>query len=149
MKEEKLITRLKDYIDSKGISLNSFDSSIGTSNGYIGRMIKNNGAIGSDVLEKIFSVYADLNPIWLLTGKGRKEISTNTNISEPEIQYEKSKSEDVSTLSIIDRNSRCIEKMVETADRNSISLQELVKSNQKLIDIITQKGGSEESGTGD
>lgn len=70
MGDKKAIQRLKEFIDYKSISLNSFDVSIGASNGYIGRMIKNNASIGSDVIEKISCVFPELNLIWLITGEG-------------------------------------------------------------------------------
>ncbi len=67
---EKIIDRLNYYIENKGISLNSFDKSMGLSNGYIGKQIKNKASIGGDVLEKISCAYVDLNIEWLITGKG-------------------------------------------------------------------------------
>lgn len=66
----KLIDRLKEFIDYKGISLNSFDEKIFAGNGYIGKQIKRSASIGSDVLEKIFLAFPELNPTWLLTGSG-------------------------------------------------------------------------------
>lgn len=66
----KTIQRLKKYIDYKGISLNAFDSKIDSSNGYIGKQIKNNASIGSDIIEKIICTYDDLNPLWLINGEG-------------------------------------------------------------------------------
>jgi len=67
----KTIERLKQFIDYKNISLNAFDNSIGASTGYIGKQIKNKASIGTDIVEKILKIYPDLNPEWLLTGRGR------------------------------------------------------------------------------
>ena len=66
----KIIHRLKQYIELKSISLNAFDKSIKASNGYIGKIIKNDGSLGGDVIERISSVYTDLNLIWLINGTG-------------------------------------------------------------------------------
>lgn len=66
----KIIDRLYEYIEHKGISLNAFDKSIEASNGYIGRQIKNKASVGGDVIEKISCVYTDLNLDWLITGQG-------------------------------------------------------------------------------
>ena len=66
----KTIHRIKEYLEKKGISMNAFDATIGAANGYIGRTIKNNGSVGSDMLEKIFCAYPDLDINWLLTGDG-------------------------------------------------------------------------------
>ena len=65
-----VLKRLKEYIDIKGLSIAAFERSIGMSNASFGKSLKNNGAIGSDKLENILSVYPDINPDWLLTGRG-------------------------------------------------------------------------------
>lgn len=64
----KTIERIKEFIDYKQLSLTQFDKMIGAGTGYIGKQIKKGGSIGSDVLEKIFSVFEDLNPTWTTTG---------------------------------------------------------------------------------
>jgi repressor LexA len=66
----KVIDRLKQYIEFKGLILNAFDKTIGTSNGYIGKQIKNGASIGTDIIEKIICIYSDLNLEWLITGDG-------------------------------------------------------------------------------
>jgi len=65
-----ILERIKEYIDSKGISIAAFEKSIGMGNASFGKSLKNNGAIGTDKLENILRVYGDINPIWLLTGNG-------------------------------------------------------------------------------
>lgn len=71
----KLINRLESYIKHKNLSFNAFDKSIGAANGYIGKQIKGNGSIGSDIIEKIASIYTDLNLSWLISGTGQMLIS--------------------------------------------------------------------------
>lgn len=66
----KIVSRLKEYIDLKGLSIAAFEKSIGMSNASFGRSLKNNGAIGTDKLENILNIYRDINLIWLLTGEG-------------------------------------------------------------------------------
>ena len=65
-----VLERIKEYIDYKGITIAAFERSIGMSNASFGKSLKNKGAIGSDKIENILSVYDDLSPEWLLTGKG-------------------------------------------------------------------------------
>lgn len=62
--------RLGQYIDAKGISYYAFENSIEASRGAISKAVKEGKSIGSNVLEKILSIYTDLNPAWLLTGEG-------------------------------------------------------------------------------
>ncbi|WP_340063629.1 helix-turn-helix transcriptional regulator [Ascidiimonas aurantiaca] len=66
----KIVDRIKLFIEFKNISLRNFDESIGMSKGYMSRQIKSNASIGGDVLEKIIDAYPELNPVWLLKGKG-------------------------------------------------------------------------------
>jgi phage repressor protein C with HTH and peptisase S24 domain len=65
-----ILQRIKDYIDSKGITIAAFEKSVGMSNASFGKSLKNDGAIGTDKLEKILITYSDINPSWLLTGEG-------------------------------------------------------------------------------
>jgi len=65
-----LLERLKEYIDCKGITVAAFERSVGMSNASFGKSLKKKGAIGSDKIENILSVYSDLSSEWLLTGKG-------------------------------------------------------------------------------
>lgn len=65
-----ILERLKEFMDHKGITIAAFERSIGMSNASFGKSLKNGKAIGTDKLENILSVYKDINPDWLLTGKG-------------------------------------------------------------------------------
>lgn len=62
--------RVGEYIEAKGISYYAFENSLGASRGSISKAVKDGKSIGSNVLEKILATYPDLNPEWLLTGKG-------------------------------------------------------------------------------
>ncbi len=62
--------RIKQFIDYKGFNMNNFSKSIGASNSYFNKVIKNRGSIGSDKLTKIFDAYPELNPAWLFSGEG-------------------------------------------------------------------------------
>ena len=65
-----ILDRIKQVIDSKGIAVSAFEKSIGMSNASFGKSLKSGGAIGTDKLENILSVYPELSPIWLVTGEG-------------------------------------------------------------------------------
>ena len=66
----KTIHRIMLLIKHLDISARQFDISIGTANGYILRMQKNNASVGSDVIERIVKLYPQINLVWLITGKG-------------------------------------------------------------------------------
>lgn len=76
-----MLSRIKEYIDCKGISVSAFEKSIGMSNASFGKSLKNKGAIGSDKLENILKIYPDINAEWLLTGRGEMLKDTESNSS--------------------------------------------------------------------
>lgn len=65
-----VLERIKQYIDFKGITIAAFEKSIGMSNASFGKCLKRGGAIGTDKLENILTIYPDISPDWLLTGMG-------------------------------------------------------------------------------
>jgi phage repressor protein C with HTH and peptisase S24 domain len=75
--------RIGEYIEAKGISYYAFENSLGASRGSISKAVKDGKSIGSQMLEKILTVYEDLNPSWLLTGQGEMLV---TNMGAGSIQ---------------------------------------------------------------
>ena len=67
----KTVDRINQFIEAKGISLNAFDKSIGRPAGYIGKQIRSNASIGSDIVETILRKYEELSPQWLISGEGQ------------------------------------------------------------------------------
>lgn len=65
-----LSDRIRQFIDYKDISINKFSTSVGASNSYFNKILKDNNSIGSDRIEKILRTYPEINPEWLLTGEG-------------------------------------------------------------------------------
>lgn len=73
----KAIERLLQYVDCKGFNKRSFEIDNGLSNGYLGKQLLRNADLGEGVLNKILENCPELNPEWLLTGKGEMIISDN------------------------------------------------------------------------
>lgn len=59
--------RIKRYIESKKISVSSFERAAGLSNGYLNQL---RNCPSATRLERIASAFPDLNKDWLLTGEG-------------------------------------------------------------------------------
>lgn len=82
------IERLVEFMDYKGLNDNKITSIAGLSVGLIGRAKKNKSGLHTDTIEKILFSFPELNPTWLLTGKGdmlnnrseapKKDINTAT-----------------------------------------------------------------------
>lgn len=102
-----VLERIKEYIDFKKITISAFEKSIGMSNASFGKSLKNGGAIGTDKLENILIVYADINPIWLLTGEGsmlRSDGATDThNIPITDTSSDSNMHSDAVTLRLMDK----------------------------------------------
>lgn len=77
----KAIGRLCEYITYSGITFNKLATELGLSNSYFSKMVKNNGSIGSDVIENILRIHPELNADWLITGRGSmlRHEPTSTN----------------------------------------------------------------------
>ena len=58
--------RMKEYIESKGVTKYKFSQITGLSNSFL----NNSSNMGTDKAEIILSHYPDLSPEWLLTGRG-------------------------------------------------------------------------------
>lgn len=67
---ENTVTRIKQFIDFKQLSVRKFEEATGFSNGAFASQFKNNKTIGVDKVENILHVFPEIDPQWLLTGKG-------------------------------------------------------------------------------
>lgn len=65
-----MLNRLKQYIETKGMTIAFVEKTLGMSNGALSKPIKNHTAIGSDKLENILAFCPDLSLTWLFTGRG-------------------------------------------------------------------------------
>lgn len=71
------IERLQYYMEQNNINDNKITVDAGLSVGLIGKAKKSGKAMNSVNIEKILLAYPDLNPEWLLTGKGEM-LKTNS-----------------------------------------------------------------------
>lgn len=82
--EKNTLVRIKEFIDFIDVSVAFFEKSVGMSNGSFASQLKNNKTIGVDKIENILRVYPQINPEWLLTGKG--EMIKNKKTIEKDIR---------------------------------------------------------------
>ncbi|MFB9078041.1 hypothetical protein ACFFLS_05145 [Flavobacterium procerum] len=94
--------RLAEFMSLMEINNNMLTVAAGLSVGQIGKAIANNSGINSTSIEKILFAYPNINPEWLLTGKGEMlktatvvkiEDDNSTSVQEPDykILYEEAK----------------------------------------------------------
>ena len=75
---ENIFSRIRKFIDYKNISNNEFGRKIGHSSAQVTQMLTHEKNFGIDKLLKIISNYPDINPNWLLTGKGNMLLTHTT-----------------------------------------------------------------------
>lgn len=76
------IDRIQYFMQQRGINNNQMTVAAGLSVGLIGRAIKSKSSLTSDSIEKILHAYPELNPNWLLTGRGEMIININEEESQ-------------------------------------------------------------------
>lgn len=87
--------RVIKYLNAKRISKYRFYKDTGFSNGFLDKY----GAIASDNCEKICQIYSDLNPEWLLTGRGDMQRTDRVMLTESQLKH---KTKDVIIQMFID-----------------------------------------------
>lgn len=101
----QILSRLKEYIEYRGITVAAFEKSIGMSNASFSKQLKNKRAIGTDKLENILNVYSDISPEWLLTGNGNMLKAKTADAISP------------STVISVDKSQSSTEDILETRPR--------------------------------
>ena len=81
--ESTVKQRLIRFVKYKGLSQKRFEEAVGLSNGYINNISK---GIGAEKLQRILSVFPDLNQVWLLTGEGEMLNTDVTPVRKSELE---------------------------------------------------------------
>lgn len=118
--------RIIYFIEEQGIKPKDFLEITGLSKGFIDRSHQNSGA--SDIhLSKILEAYPNLNPEWLMTGKGdmiRPTINQPTLLArEPIAEYETSLKEKVALM----------EKEIQLLEENKALQQRIIAQLEKEL----------------
>jgi phage repressor protein C with HTH and peptisase S24 domain len=81
--------RISQYIENKGVAVYLVEDKLGLGRGTLSKSIKGDRSIGSTILENFLENFPDINPIWLLTGKGEMLMPANeeSDIYYPDNKY--------------------------------------------------------------
>lgn len=140
-----ILNRIKQYIDSKGITIAAFERSIGMSNASFGKSLKKGGTIGSDKLEKILQVYSDLSPVWLLTGEGSM-LKGEGEATDTELKPGKSESVSMEVMNKIAAQAEEIGRLKERnsqLERENMNLQAIANTPKNAMRIIKDTQSAE------
>lgn len=138
--------RILQFVEYKNVSKREFYAKTGISRGTL----DNNSGITEDILSKIFAIFPEISPNWLLTGEGSmligEKIHQNTdNISaaDPEpAQYKNSTSGEMITrhdadLEALRSKIEMLERIIDSKDETIRALQERIDSQRHFLDILS------------
>lgn len=74
MENESVKSRLKEFARFKGLPIYKFESLCGMSQGYVSNIRQ---SISPNFVQKITSIFPDLNVSWLITGNGEMILRDN------------------------------------------------------------------------
>nr|WP_320037146.1 hypothetical protein [uncultured Bacteroides sp.] len=66
-----VIERIYQLIDKMDLNVSEFSDSVEVSNGYFAKQKTGKGNVGSQIIEKIVSIYPQVNADWLISGRGK------------------------------------------------------------------------------
>jgi hypothetical protein len=121
--------RIKEIALNKGIPLGKFFKKLGVApSGFSGEKIKN--GTNSETIEKIVSLYPEVDLHWLITGKEEKEEKTLEKetliLKEPHENYENSYKDKY--IEVLEENKELNKKLVAIMESN----QNLKKDNKHI-----------------
>ncbi|CVK15878.1 hypothetical protein Ga0061079_103189 [Apibacter mensalis] len=136
----KAINRIKQYIDYKGLNNSSFEKKNNLSNGYIAIQLKRKSDLGEGILNKILDNCLDINPEWLLTGKGNMLKSHNDKklykFEEPQVEYSAEKNKDTEIISILKDTIHALKESLELKDYKINKLEQENEALKKEINSL-------------
>ena len=137
--------RLKEFIKNQGLSISSFEKSIGVSNGYVNSITK---GIGGGKSLRISREYTNLNIDWLLTGEGemleKGTINDYTSIEDEKNVVNESLINEKDTF-LKDKIIVSLEQLVTSQKLHLESQKEIIGSKDKTIQILENSLAAKEA----
>ena len=132
--------KIKQYLNSKGISKNSFYQKTGFAIGFL----DSGKSLGADKLEAIIDNYPDLSLEWLVLGKGDMiKPSTITNGSEVVITGDNNTNNNVDNRQYYSDSPDVLKAQIEILDERIKEKDAQIKEKDaqinKLLSILSQK----------
>lgn len=135
------IDRLYQFAKYQGLSIYKLSKEIGVSNGYLSKQKESSGSLSSKIIEKIVSVYPQLNLNWLLTGDGEMLVQKQgTNQASPKYFT------DADIIKDVDDRMKYGENDIPALRLKILELEAkldmLSQFNEKLLDRLGERSGN-------
>jgi hypothetical protein len=125
----RFIDRLYLYLEFKSITPYTFERTCGIANGYLKKQYNGKGSVGSEIVEKIYKHYPDLNPLWLLTGEGDMIIrDLDVILKDEEKKYMSIKDE---MIALLQNQVAFLEKSIADKEKIIAMLETQLNTNKK------------------
>lgn len=126
-------SRIRSFLKDKKITVQSFESAIGKTNGYL----SHTKSPTAGVLETIATVYPELNIEWLITGRGdmlkKSEAPTDEVTKDDQIEFLKA------AIGVWETSSSIKEKEINSLKAENQLLKERIKELEKDIMLLRSK----------
>lgn len=124
--------RLKQVIENKGYSVQTFEVKCSITHGVLHKYFRENGTITMQNIQKISDTFPDINMHWLITGKGSMIYD---NYIEPKFNEENQSEKLLRT--IIDYKQQIINQLQERIDKQdhylNILTDSYLEATQRII----------------
>lgn len=117
--------RLKQIIEYLGISTRQFEQKISVSDGLIHKAMVRKSGLKSDTLAKIIDIFPQINPDWLIAGKG--EMLRKKQPPEPNYTQQSSNANVAELIKILNRTlsekDKQIDRLLSIIEKNNLQKQ--------------------------
>ena len=114
--------RILQFIDFKQLKKSSFYKITGLSNGFLDKK----GNIGSDKIEIILNCYPEINPAWLLTGRGEMLLTGDNIPSSNSVVAQASAVLDAKLVVALTEQNETNKDYIKFLKENNLHLKELL-----------------------
>ena len=133
----KAVDRLYDYLNVKGLKPTAVEKAIGLYNGYLSAQRKRQADIGEGMMNKIIDYCRDINPEWLLTGKGKMFREIYVDVTPSPSNNSVSTDSSMALLSLIREKDITIREQAEEIGRLKERIKQLERAkNNTASDAI-------------
>ena len=142
----KAIDRIFQYINFKGLNKSEFERNTSISNGYLAKQLQRKADIGESILISILEYCPEINPEWLLTGKGNmlKEadiktvsqsiVGNNNQLAGTGIKIKNNQNNKAYDYQNLINTISDLKKQIENRDK---MINKLIEQQDKLISKLT------------